>query len=495
MSGLVNDGIRAVSLLAACAWSLVRSVCVATVGALLAIQIGRSLRNSDLRSDRMLWGLVLLPVFTPGLLVGYGYRNFSLSLVHAPLWNEAAYAALTLLLVVPVGTLILLACPPPPVSPAGLHVARLLQGAGAPLRRMPRTIFAAMWVRSRLFAILPAWAAMFLLSFQETEVATLMQAAGWPEWAFTRLATGMELPQALRALLLPVVVQLIVIGAAAAILAGEHAPAIANQPAPDKSFPPRAVAWGYAFLAVIALLVVPGAYVLRGTWEGFAVLAAHPRLMEQIAVGLLLGTTSGLLAWLAGGAMVRRLRQGTSLMLLLPLLLPGLVGAWTLGLALAVLFGAGPLRDFRSTPLPMILGEVLFQLPRAVLVCLLLGRWRDSAASHAARLLGRAADAPRRRRAAGVLWILDGRARLTGAVILCYWAYMELSIPSPALLGPPGMTTAPVLLYNQMHYGQIPGLSALVLVTLAVPVVSLLVLTQGARWFTLWRQPREGPVR
>ena len=101
----------------------------------MACAIGRSLHKGDSLSGRILWWLVLLPVFTPGLLVGYGYRNFSLSLVHQPLWNEAAYAGLTLLLVVPVGTLILVACPPAPVSPTGLHVARLLQEPSSPRRR------------------------------------------------------------------------------------------------------------------------------------------------------------------------------------------------------------------------------------------------------------------------------------------------------------------------------------------------------------------------
>src|SRR5690606_12646789 len=155
---------------------------------------------------------------------------------------------------------------------------------------------------------------------------------------------------------------------------------------------------------------------------------------------------------------------------------------WTLGLTLALLFQQPLLRGIYDSPVPMLLGEFLFQLPRAVLVRLLLGQWRDSTAAHQARLLGGAADSTRRRRSADLLWSLDGRARLTGGLIVCYWAYMELSIPSPALLGPPDMTTAPVLLYNQMHYGQIPGLSALVLVTLAVPVVCLSVMSLGARF-------------
>jgi ABC-type Fe3+ transport system permease subunit len=476
-----------VSIAAACVWSLARSVCIATVGALLALRICRVLRSGETRGGRVLWALILLPVFTPGLLVGYGYRNFSLSLVHQPLWNEAVYTGLTLLLTVPIGALILLASPPAPISPSGLHVALLLRKQGSPPLRMPRRVFVGLQLRARLYALLPAWAAMFLLSFQETENATLMQAAGWPEWTFTRLATGMELADTAWSLLLPVAIQLAVIGAALGVIGRGSVPATVGGPLPNVSTPQRAITWGYGAVAILLLFGVPGSYVLRGAWEGVSVLAAHPRLMQQIGIGLLFGTTAGLLAWLASGAIVERLRQGTRLLLFLPLLLPGLLGAWLLGLGLAVLFQQPPLRGLYDTPVPMILGEVLFQLPRALLVRLLLGRWRDSSAAHAARLMEAAADAPRRRRAAALLWRLDGRARLTGALVICYWAYMELSIPSPALLGPPGMTSAPVLLYNQMHYGQIPGLSALVLATLAVPVVCLCVLSFCARSVAIWR--------
>jgi ABC-type Fe3+ transport system permease subunit len=476
-----------VSFAAACGWSLARSFCVATVGVLIADRIHRLLRGGDSWTGRVLWTLVLLPVFVPGLLIGYGYRNFSLSLVHHPFWNEAAYAGLTLLMVVPVGTLILLASPPPPVSSAALHVASLMQATSRRSARLSQRALVAMWVRSRLYATLPAWAAMFLLCFQETEVATLMQAAGWPEWTFTRLATGTDLAGTVQSLLVPVLIQLAVIGAAAVMLAGSWRVAASAGPPPETSASQRTFVWGYGALALILLLLVPGAYVLRGTWTGFAVLGAHPRLMQQIGVGLLFGATAGLLSWLASGAMVDRLRRGTPPAVFIPMLLPGLLGAWTLGLALAAVFQQPMLRSVYDTPVPMLLGEFLFQLPRAVLVRLLLGRWRDSTAAHQARMLGNASDPARRRRSAGLLWRLDGRARLTGGLIVCYWAYMELSIPSPALLGPPGMTTAPVLLYNQMHYGQIPGLSALVLVTIAVPVVCLCVMSAGARLMTTWR--------
>lgn len=462
---------------AACVWSLVRSLAVALIGTVISLRLQRRLQSGTGWRARAMWSLLLLPVVVPSLLIGYGYRNFSLSLVHHPVWNELVYGVLMLFLVAPVGTLILACSPPPLVSATGLHAGRLMGRRWSLGRRL------SLWARSRAFAVLPAVAVMFLLTFQETEVAALMQARGWPEWMFTRLSIDLSPAGALLRLLVPIVLQLLVIGSAVWVIRGARLarPATSTHSPLLTAYP--VFVDGYLLLATLGVLIVPGSLVLRGTLEGFAVLAAHPGLMSQIGIGLLFGLTSGVLAWILSGWIVERIDQSWGWPLAIVLLLPGLLGAWTLGLSLAELFRLRLLRPVYETPLPMIVGEVLFQLPRAVLVRLLLGRWRDSSAAHSARLLTSAGDTLRRQRAADILWHLDTRGRLLGGMIVCYWAYMEVTISSPSLLGPPGMTTAPVLLYNLMHYGQIPGLSALVLAAIAVPVVCLFVVSQVARRF------------
>jgi ABC-type Fe3+ transport system permease subunit len=240
---------------------------------------------------------------------------------------------------------------------------------------------------------------------------------------------------------------------------------------------------------MICLLIIPAGFVVRGASSGFAVLAAHPSLMGQIGIALLFGITSGLFAWIVAGWTVQQLERPAGTAIAAVLLLPGLLGAWTLGLTLSEAFHTPMLRPLYETPLPRLLGEVFFQLPRAFLVRILLGRVRRSSLAHVAVLLGSAADETRQRRAVDLLWQLDRRGRTVGSFVVCYWATMELTIPSPSLLGPPGMTPAPVLLYNQMHYGQIPGLSALVLATIVIPVVSLVGLSLATRRIPVRLQP------
>lgn len=486
MSGLADRGVRTVSFFAAFACSLLRGLLIVLLGVPIAQRLRQTLAGGGDSGPGKLWLLVLLPLFLPGLLIGYGYRNFSLSLVHHPLWNEVIYGLIVLQMVVPIGTLILCCAPVPPLSLAGVHVRRLALAEGGVNRWTQRLSLAPFWVRSRLFAVLPAGAAMFLLTFQETEVAALMQARGWPEWMFTRLAAGLTITEALAKLLWPIVLQLLLL---AVVL---H---VVNQSVPNRSVSAgaadpdpggAAVAWIYALAALVVLLIIPGGIVLRGTQQGFAVVVAHPDLLRQISIGLMLGVTAGGMAWVLSGWLLQwSARRGNLLLAVVPMI-PGMMGPWALGLLLAVGVTQPGIRPLADTPVPMIVGEALYQLPRALLIRLLLGQARSSTTVHWANLLLSAPDQQRRTTGADLVWHLDLRGRAAGLLIVCYWAYMELSIPSPALLAPPGMTTAPVLLYNQMHYSQIPGLSALLLVTLSAPVVSLIVTSLGARYVRAW---------
>ncbi len=510
----------------ACAWSLLRSLIIAAVGLAIAVPLKETLKGISGRWAFGVWTLALLPVFVPGLLIGYGYRNFALSLVHHPVWNELLYAALVMLQVVPVGTLVLVCSPPPPVSASALHVRRLISSR----RREGEALqpFFVVWARHHLFALLPAGVVMFLLAFQESEVATLMQVHSWTEWLFTRFVGGLQVAATLKVLVLPVSVQLVAIGAAlwiAATSGGSWEP-IQQEPV-SRGVSRRWVAAGYLGVAVLLLAGVPGGVVLRGTWEGLSVLRAHRTLIGEVGLAVLMAITAGGLTWFVSGLVTRSggaidgsrrgrlvggrvrseadgpaiagpglpvgqtrplllgvlrrplLGSGPSQWTIVVMLLPGLMGALALGLAVSGLVQREPLVFLRDSPVPLVLSEVAFLLPRAVLLRLLVGGWRATSSVHVARLLSGATDRRRRREASALLWRLDAGGRWGGLLLVCYWAYMELTLPS--LLAPPGMTPAPVVLYNLMHYGQISGLSAMLFATMAAPVVLMVVGWWGFR--------------
>jgi ABC-type Fe3+ transport system permease subunit len=63
--------------------------------------------------------------------------------------------------------------------------------------------------------------------------------------------------------------------------------------------------------------------------------------------------------------------------------------------------------------------------------------------------------------------------------VVCYWGYLELT--PVAILAPPGMASAPMRLYNMMHYGHNYILSAMTLLAMAAPVVLLAIALWAGR--------------
>ena len=71
--------------------------------------------------------------------------------------------------------------------------------------------------------------------------------------------------------------------------------------------------------------------------------------------------------------------------------------------------------------------------------------------------------------------------------LLCYWGYLDLTIA--ATLSPTGMVSAPVRLYNLMHYGRSEILTTMTCGMVAVPGCLLLVLLAFRRPLFRWLVP------
>jgi hypothetical protein len=81
-------------------------------------------------------------------------------------------------------------------------------------------------------------------------------------------------------------------------------------------------------------------------------------------------------------------------------------------------------------------------------------------------------------------WQLRGRARFWAWVLVCSWGYLDLMIAT--ISAPPGMEPVVKRLYNFMHFGHIAGLSAMVWVTVAVPLLLAATFLAVRRWRTGW---------
>jgi len=470
-----------VNLAAACGWTLARGLLVALLGVPMCWIIQRELATRSGRARSLLWALLLAPLLTPPLLTGYGYSAFSLSLIRHPGWNEALYTLLIGLRAITLGVLVIHFAPPPPLSDAAAHCARLARSA-----RSNRLAVRARWLwpfllRGRARAAFPAAALMFLFVFQEFECASLMGATSWTVWLFDAQAGGLVLRQSLANSVIPASCELIVLGTLLAFV--WHSRFLPTAPTFPPTAPtlPASLCAGVVVLAAGALVLgVPFAIVGSDTISGLGSVLKNRQMIEEIFVALGFGLASGILATLAAAAMLHAAGTGTATRwrrLTVALIgagsVAGMVGALTISLALLWLFQRPLLNSAYDTPFPTVLALVLFLLPRALLLLLLFEATMPSRDVFLARLLRNAPDPGRKASAAELLWQLRLRRRVLAGGIVCIWGYLELTPVS--ILAPPGMTSAPVRLYNLMHYGRSDVLSAMVMLAMLAPLALVAV--------------------
>jgi hypothetical protein len=427
----------------------------AALVALLAVAAAAILLPAVAGRTRWAWGLLLAPYLTPSLLVGYAYADFSLSLIRHPLLNAAWYSALLALRLAPVAALALYFAPRP-LSAGARHCRRLSHG----------TVDGRfLWQAGCGRAPLAALALVFLLAFGEFEMASLMSVNAWTVSLFDGHAGGLPLLESVRRAAGPFALELAALGLALALLAKQSwAPATA----PAARGWPCCAAWALMLAANAAVWGVPAALVLRGTAQGWRVLAENFALGREIATSLALGAASAAAAYALAP---RRWRTAVAVCI------PGLLGP----LVLAVLMGAAmqttPLLRWRDTPAPLVATLALLLLPPAVLLRHLLRRTAPSSALLAARMTG---GHPGRR----LLWDLDARRHLWAFFLLFCWGYLELT--ASAILAPVGMAPVSVRLYNLMHYGRTAVLSAMVVAAFAAPWIVPAVAVATRR---LWMRP------
>lgn len=466
------------NLAAACGWTLLRSLLVALVAVPLSRGVWQELASLGGRARTLLWTLLLIPFFTPALLTGFGYSSFSLSLIQHPGWNEALYGAVVGLRSLAVGVVVMYFAPPPSVSAQALHCAKLAVShtIGSPLRRL-----FALWpwlIRGPWRVAFPAAAVVFLFAFQEFETASLMGTTTWTVWLFDAQAGGLMLVRSLRAALLPAGCELLVL---ILLLVFAFRSQFLPGPAKQHSVRPPVwlqwLAWGLPLAGCVVVLAVPLALIGRDMFQGLLAVLVDRQVYEEIFIAVGFGLASAVPATLAAGLLLRVALRGTANGAALTvraariscvlLSIPGMIGSLAVSLGLLWLFQRPVLNAAYDTTFPTVLALFLYLLPRALLLLLLFEAVTRQQGVHTVRLLQSAPDPARRNTAAELLWQMRYRRYFLVAGILCIWGYLELTPVS--ILAPPGVTSAPVRLYNLMHYGRSMVLSAMVMLAMLVP--------------------------
>ncbi len=453
--------------------TLLRSLIVGVLAVAAARLVRTLLADRRRPVRRVAWTLLLAPYFTPVLLTGYAYANFSLSLIHHPILNTIFYSALLWWKFTPIAAVIL-HFTPTPISAEAIH-CRQLTSASSKFGDW------AFLMRSGCLAgPTAAFAVVFLFAFAEFEMASLMVVKSWTVALFDAHAGGLALGESLRRMLGPLLCEATAIATAFVVLGRRQ---VIPTRRIEGSRASNWFAWCHLLIAFVFVLAIPATMVLWGTIRGFGLLMENFVLSREILASLLFAagasTLAGLAAfWLGAAARGRGIGSIFCKVILVAAVFAGLFGSLVLSLTVLAAVQLPGLISLRDTPVPLVFTLGLVLLPMALVLERVLELTAHRSALHLTTLMQKS------RAVRELTWKLSTSGKFWVMVLLFVWAYWDLMASS--ILAPIGMTPVTVRLYNLMHYGQIAALSAMTCAAFAAPIFVFLLAFGTRRW---WAPP------
>ena len=388
------------------------------------------------KSNRVWTALAAAPFLTPGLMVGYVWRQVTIG--HVGLASEAAYLAVLAAVTLPVATLAAMFAPPTADARA-IALWRLARPTGRQSLRM-----AVARHRDQIAAGLVA----ALWAMQESEIGILMQAAGWPEWTQRQLQGARAAADLLGTLWPAVAIQVALLGVAFVTLRGRTG-AVSTRRATIA-----------ARVAIVAAALVATAYplgsILVEASRGVRGLSQQRGLVRTLAWSLTLAVAASAIAW--------PLVRGR----LASLAAVGLLGSLLIAVGTQAAVAAVEPR-LLGTPLPHLAALAASLLAKAAALRWAVAATRRPRAIRAAELAG----------ASRAIFAIRERPRLFAFAVLVWSAYFDVMTAS--VLAAPGLETTPLQLYNFVHFGQIVTLAAWLLLAAAVPIAAGLLAASVLR--------------
>jgi len=466
---------------------LLRNLIIGGIAVIIARPLCALLVDHRLSHRRFAWVLLLAPYFTPTLLTGYAYANFSLSLIHHPVINLLFYSALVGLKFTPIAGIIFHFAPAP-ISAEAIYCRRLMDRFISPHpgmrgKRAQQTL--SHTFRHWIFLVkagcarapIAAFAVVFLCAFAEFEMASLMGVKTWTVTLFDGNAGGGALSESLRRMLGPLLCEAAAVATVVIVLGKQRVKTVRR---PATSTKTSWLAWFFLIMAFVFVLMIPASMVLWGTVRGFNLLFENFVLSREIVSSLLFASGATLLAsvavfWLGRSTNHHCLGTIVGKSILAIGVCLGLLGPLLLSLAVLAAVQLPGLISLRDTPVPLVLTLALVLLPLAFVLKRVLKLIGYRSSLHLARLM------PKSPPARELKWRLSTSGKFWIVVLLFVWAYWDLT--ASAILAPIAMTPVTVRLYNLMHYGQIAALSAMTCATFAAPILLFMLALGTRRWW------------
>ncbi|MBL8815883.1 MAG: hypothetical protein JNL58_07615 [Planctomyces sp.] len=460
-------------------WSLVRSMTVACAGVVLSGHIHARTTDHRFGNVRQFWIIAgLLPLFVPDLLTGFIWRPVSAELMN---WSESIlsshsgnsrgmyggfltellYILLLTIRATSYGVAVRMMMPVSNQESTSLFLWSTLR------HRQKVTSWVVHFLRMRLSGMwrpaVVAWCLMTLVSLQEFETAALMQLDRspivWTVTLFDAHAAHQPLLDSLSMLKWPLMIEgglfipvFVLMRGSSTSSMGVPDDVLESQRAVRGTFINRFVAACWVLLVCGLVILWPLLSAVPQLIASFGLILANPgfvvQSMSQIGVSLLFSAVAAMV-----GLQSAKLILGQrSRLLLWIMLLPGLSGSLIVSLVLLSVFQTSVGRVFYDTWLPLLAGQVLVVLPRAVFMVIVLNRLIDPAALYLSTLTAKADATHVARAGFQIRWRLQTAAWVVAAMALSHWCFWDVTTVS--ILRPVDLEPVVTRLYNEMHYGR-----------------------------------------
>lgn len=461
-------------------WTWGRSVLIAVLALPLVSLLVRELGSQSPGARRWWFGAMLLPLITPGFFVGYAYGRGVLALRELQVWNELCYVLLSVGRWTPLGVLVVCLAPRSFLSAEGWHCYRMSLRTSR--RGLARFREMGVWLgygEGKKFLL--AGGILFLASFHDFDLAALMGVQSWSVWLFDAQAAGLSLKETLSKLVFPLVVQGVTVGpilwsAGRGWVRGTEGVgrALEGISRVGNGRGGKALAWSWLAGAGLAGSLVPWGLVIFEGRQGFGSIWRQGNqwlgLLQEGMNGIVAGGTAAFLAigvsrWVCG----REIRTGKGGMGGRWLwVVPGLLGPLAIGLVCLTVFQWGGVSRVIPGGMRWLLALVVWLIPYGVLMQFAVRNLTAPEPLHLVEMMRGSPRPDQRRTGMRMWWEMRGDEWLWTCVPLAYWGYFDLTISS--MLAPAGSVSAPVRLFNLMHYGHSSMLSALTGGAVLIPV-------------------------
>lgn len=448
---------------ASVAWSAARALLLALVGLWCAKLWSNWIDAAPAGRERRRWGLILIPAIVPELLLGMAYARM---VAGRPLWAELALSVLVGLRSLAVGVVVWRLTPAPALTPSAWYLRRMTW-TSPPTWWEWLAYQRAGWLGQQL----PTFVLLFLLVFQEFELAALFRAASWTDWLFVAQVGGLPLSSATWLALGPTVGQVVLVSLVNWRFTG--GPLREPQPCSRRD---EQIARGLVLMTWIVLVLIPVGGLAVTLPAGFLQLLGQSLRWQGLLRELLGGTALALCAacgaWMLAAigppqqSETQPCQGWASGGLRALFALPGLMGSLVLALLVLTLFQRDLIQKLYDTPIPWCLAAMLFLTPRAIV----LHQWTTATPSALtiAEQLSHSLQVEQQRAGRRLLWQLRDEPQFLAICCLTYWASLEVTLAG--LLAPTGLTAGVVRLYNFLHFGRTAALSAEMAILLGGPI-------------------------